>query len=202
MKKKQLEIFLQKTPEFDKPTPLLEQYITPANIVSDILFIVYQFGDIKNKHVIDLGCGTGIFSVGSCILGAKKVTGIDIDKKAIKIAKKYAKKENLDINFYKKEISDVKIQADTTIMNPPFGAQKTNKKADRKFIEKGFEISNIIYTLHLTNTTDFIEKMVRSLKGNITHQKKYVFPIKSTYKFHEKRYKKYNVTLFRIDTNK
>ena len=27
-------------------------------------------------------------------------------------------------------------------MNPPFGAQKSNQKADRKFLEKAFEISS------------------------------------------------------------
>lgn len=36
--------------------------------------------DIANKKVLDMGCGTGILAILSSMLGAKKVTAIDIDK--------------------------------------------------------------------------------------------------------------------------
>ena len=79
MKKKQLEILLQKIPSFNNPIPGLEQYKTSADIAADIIFTAHQLGDIENKIVIDMGCGTGIFSVGSFLTGAKKVIGIDIE---------------------------------------------------------------------------------------------------------------------------
>ena len=41
MKKKNLELLLQKVPIFDTPDPSLEQYNTPANIASDIIFTAY-----------------------------------------------------------------------------------------------------------------------------------------------------------------
>jgi len=69
-------------------------------------------------------------------------------------------------------------------------------------IEKGFEIANIIYSLHLTKTIDFIEKMVLSLGGEISYYKKYVFPIKWSYEFHKKKKVNYDVTLLRIITNR
>ena len=47
--------------------------MTPAPIAADIIFTAYQWGDIENKTVVDLGCGTGIFSVGAVSMGAKKV---------------------------------------------------------------------------------------------------------------------------------
>ena len=53
MKKKELEILLQKVPSFDKPSPGLEQYLTPADIAADIVFIAHQFGDVKNKTVLE-----------------------------------------------------------------------------------------------------------------------------------------------------
>lgn len=200
MKKKELEIYLQKTPYFEKPKISLEQYITSADIAADIIFIAFQMGDIKNKIVLDLGCGTGIFSVGAYITGAKKVIGIDIDKDAIKTAKRFADENKLKIDFIVKDIKDIDILCDTIIMNPPFGAQKSNIYADRRFIEKAFEKANVIYSLHLTKTIPFIEKMVSSLKGNIDFTKNYNFPIKNSQYFHEKKVVFYEVTLLRILT--
>jgi len=200
MKQKKLEMLLQKVPVFEYPSPNLEQYITPANIAADILFNAYGFGDIENKTVLDLGCGTGIFSVGASLTGAKKVIAVDIDKNAVSIAKNYAQENKLDIEFLVQNIDDVKIKCDTVIMNPPFGAQKSNEKADRKFIEKAFEISSVIYSLHLSKTIPFITKMVKALKGEINYSKDYIFPIKHTYDFHEKNVVNYDVTLLRILT--
>ena len=200
MKKKELEIFLQKIPDFEKPKPGLEQYVTPAGIVADIIFIAFQMGDIKNKIVLDLGCGTGIFSVGAYVAGAKKVTGIDSDEDAIKTAKKFADEKKLKIDFIVKDVKDVDILCDTVIMNPPFGAQKSNINADRRFIEKAFEKANVIYSLHLTKTVSFIEKMISSLKGNIDFTKDYYFPIKHSQPFHAKKVVFFDVTLLRILT--
>jgi len=200
MKKKELEIFLQKTPDFEKPKPGLEQYITPAGIVADIIFIAFQMGDIENKIVLDLGCGTGIFSIGACIAGANKVTGIDLDKDAIKLAKKFADENKFKIDFIVQDIRDVNVSCDTVFMNPPFGAQKSNINADRRFIEKAFEKANVIYSLHLTKTVPFIEKMVSSLKGNIDFTKNYSFPIKHSQSFHSKKVVFFDVTLLRILT--
>lgn len=38
---------------------------------------------IKNKNVIDIGCGSGILALAASALGAKTVVGIDIDKDAL-----------------------------------------------------------------------------------------------------------------------
>ena len=200
MKKKELEMILQKVPTFDDPFPKLEQYLTPAGIAADIIFTAHQFGDIKGKVVFDLGCGTGIFAIGAILTGAKRVIGFDIDKKSIEIAKKHTEENNLCVEFLVKNVSDIKEKCDTVIINPPFGAQKNNQKADRKFIEKGFEISQIIYSIHLKKTISFLEKMISSLDGNITYRKDYAFPIRWTFEFHDKKVVYYDVTLLRIET--
>lgn len=201
MKKKELEILLQKVPLPNKPIPNLEQYMTPASIAADVIFTAHQFGDIQNKTILDLGCGTGIFSVGAALTGAKKVMGIDVDKDIITIAKEYAKKNNLEIEFMAMDVKNVQTKCNTVIMNPPFGAQKSNRKADRKFIEKGFEISQILYSIHLKKTIPFLEKMISSLSGNITYRKDYAFPIRWAFEFHDKKVVYYDVTLLRIETN-
>ena len=201
VKKKELEIILQNIPTFNNPNPNLEQYLTPANIAADILFIAHQFQDITNKTIVDLGCGTGIFSIGAKIIGAKKVIGVDIDKKCIEIAKKYSKKNKYKIQFLNIDISDFNKKCDTILMNPPFGAQKRNINIDRNFINKALENSYIIYSLHLSKTISFIKKLIELKKGEITYSKKYKFPIKWIFDFHKKKVVEYDVTMIRIKGN-
>ena len=201
MKQRQLEILLQKVPAPTKPKPAWEQYQTPATIAADILFTAFQWGDIENKIVIDLGCGTGIFAVGAAILGAKKVLGFDVDKNVITLAEEYAKTKNLHIEFSAQDVKAVDTACDTLLMNPPFGAQKSNQNADRRFIEKGFDLSDIMYSLHLKKTVPFLEKMIKALNGEITLQKDYIFPIKWMFEFHQKQVVTYDVTLLRIATH-
>ena len=69
MKQRQLEIILQQIPKPTKPIAHLEQYMTPATIAADVLFIAYTWGDIHEKIVVDLGCGTGVFAVGAYLMG-------------------------------------------------------------------------------------------------------------------------------------
>ncbi|HIH29691.1 MAG TPA: methyltransferase [Thermoplasmata archaeon] len=202
MKQRQLEIILQQLPKPTKPNPHLEQYTTPATIAADVIFTAYNWGDIQDKVVVDLGCGTGILATGAFLMGAEKVQGYDIDPNVIAIAQDHAAAHKHSIEFYTQDITSIQTTCDTVIMNPPFGAQKANLKADRKFIEKGFEIASIIYSFHLKKTIPFLEKMITALHGEITLQKDYEFPIKWTFDFHYKQVVNYKVTLLRISTNR
>lgn len=56
----------------------------------------------KDDEVLDIGCGSGVLSIASCLLGAKSAKGVDIDKNAVKIAK-----ENVKLNKMSKEIEIV-----------------------------------------------------------------------------------------------
>ena len=202
MKKKELEIRLQQIPTPLHPEPRYEQYTTPASVAADILFLAYQYEDIHNKTVIDLGCGTGIFSIGAKLLGAKHVIGIDIDKTLIQNAQHYAQQHSLEIQYLVKPINKVELQGDTVIMNPPFGAQKTNQHADRQFLEKAITLAPIIYSLHLTQTLPFIHILLHAIGGEITLQKTYTFPLKHQFFFHKKPIKHIDVTMIRIKTIK
>ena len=196
MKKKELEIALQKIPPIESPSPSLEQYSTPAEIAADILFNAYE--DIYRKKVIDLGCGTGIFAIGSALLGAREVIGIDIDDSAIKIARREAERFSLkNISFVEGDIESMEANGDVAIMNPPFGSQMGNRNADRAFLKKGLEVAPVVYSLHLKSTIPFIKILASSLGGEITYSRDYDFPIKRTFSFHKKRAVVYEVTLVR-----
>ncbi len=50
---------------------------------------------VDNARVLDMGCGSGILSIGALLLGADSVIAVDIDEVASKIAK-----ENLELNGF------------------------------------------------------------------------------------------------------
>ena len=51
--------------------------------------------------VLDLGCGSGILSIISLLLGADHATAVDIDENAVKIAVENAQKNNIDLSRYR-----------------------------------------------------------------------------------------------------
>ena len=55
--------------------------------------------DLTSKKVLDVGCGSGILSVASLLLGAKKAVGVDIDALAVKTAKENAARNGVDDRF-------------------------------------------------------------------------------------------------------
>ncbi|MDI6707617.1 MAG: METTL5 family protein [Candidatus Thermoplasmatota archaeon] len=198
IKKKELEKILQRIPQHPEPKPELEQYVTPASIAADLLFLAYS--DIVGNEVVDLGCGTGIFAIGAKLMGARKCIGVDKDEKAIAVAKQICNALGLKkIKFEVCRIEDFKTKCDTVIQNPPFGAQEKQKHIDRIFIKKALELAPVVYSFHLTETKNFVKAFVESLNAGITFEKIYKFPIKYTFKFHRKEKLEFEVSLFRFE---
>jgi len=54
--------------------------------------------EVKDKKILDIGCGGGLLAEELCKKGAS-VTGLDSSEKSIKIAKKHAEENKLDINY-------------------------------------------------------------------------------------------------------
>jgi 2-polyprenyl-6-hydroxyphenyl methylase/3-demethylubiquinone-9 3-methyltransferase len=57
-----------------------------------------RFAAIAHQYVVDVGCGGGILAEGMATLGAK-VTGIDLSKQSIHVAKQHSLKSNLAIDY-------------------------------------------------------------------------------------------------------
>ncbi|MCS7144144.1 MAG: METTL5 family protein [Archaeoglobaceae archaeon] len=195
--KKELEIALESLEGFRNPKIQLEQYVTPANLAGFILTNAKLFGDLKT--VVDLGCGTGILVIGSAMLGAYSI-GIEIDPEALKIAKANAKKLGVSVDLIACDVRDLKLKKNVTvIMNPPFGIQRKN--ADRVFLEKAFEIAEVIYSIHSAESEIFVRKRAEESGFRITHLWKFMIPLRRTYSFHEKAFKFIPVEVFRIEKN-
>ena len=50
----------------------------------------------ENSTVLDIGCGSGILSIASLLLGAKSAFGVDIDSLAVKTAQANALENGFD----------------------------------------------------------------------------------------------------------
>lgn len=184
MKRKDLEIILEKVKPFETPDPSLEQYPTPATIAADIVFNAYAAGDIQGMKVMDLGCGTGIFSIAASLMGAGMVIGYDISESALKIARKNAEEIGVCVDLRQSSISDVHEGADTVLMNPPFGSQ--NRNADRPFLDKAMESADAVYTVHMAETIDFVIGYAEKKGRHVESYKIYKYEIPHTFSFHKK----------------
>ncbi|WP_407378551.1 METTL5 family protein [Methanobrevibacter sp.] len=201
-RKKHLEMKIQSILPHPKPKVELEQYSTPSIIASDLLWNALSLGDIEDKNILDLGCGSGIFAIGSALLGAKSAIGIDIDEDSINLALENAsnmKAENID--FISEDVLGLEnnFDADTIFQNPPFGSQKkADKGMDLKFVKKAHDLSpDVLYSFHMASTEDFLINYFDELSFEITHIFRYSFPIPKIYDFHTKESRDVNVIVIR-----
>jgi putative methylase len=196
MKKKVLEMQLQRIPPLSAPGPQLEQYSTPADIAADVLFTAFSNGDVEGKTVLDLGCGNGTFAIGAALLLAKISVGVDIDQSAIKQGRRNARELNADVEFVIADVRRFAAETDTVIMNPPFGAQ--SRRADRPFLSNAMSAGKVIYSIHMAETEEFLMKMVRGSGFTVEFQKRYKFEIPHMFAFHTKAKKNVEVMLLCI----
>ena len=199
MNKKQLSISLSKLKPLKNFKVQLEQYQTEGELASEIIWKAYQDGNIEKKSVTDLGCGSGILGVGALLLNAKKAYFVDIDEEAIKICKENVKEYknseclNILISSFNKEV-------DTVLMNPPFGVQ--NRKADKEFLLKAFEIGKHIYSIHKIESKSFIEKISQENGFVVKEIIERDFRINKIYKFHKKQKYEVKVGVWHIEKNR
>jgi len=162
-----------------------EQYQTPSNLASKVLWIASQQGSLSDKVVCDLGCGNGVFGVGALLLGARKVYFIDIDQNAIRTCfenclKKHVVHKGVFVKSNIGQLSD--ITCDTVLMNPAF-------MNDRLFLRKAFEFvkrRGVVYSIHKAETSGFLESFAKDNKFKYELLFEYSFPLKRTYYYHKK----------------
>jgi len=199
MKLRQLEILLEKVAGFSSPSAHLEQYPTSAPLAARLLFHAAQNGDITGKTTCDLGCGTGILTIGAALLGAGQSTGIDIDEKALEIARLNAEKFAVTACFLQADIrASTKLPGrwDTIIMNPPFGAQVLH--ADRVFIDCAIAAGNEIYMIANTGSIPFVRSYVEG-RANIRETIESVLPIRHSFHFHRKEVRNIRVEIIHMN---
>lgn len=201
----QLAITISKFEDFTNPNPAKEQYMTDSETASQMLWGAFMQGDIKDKIVADLGCGTGVLGLGALLLGAKWVIMVEVDGKALEAARRNYERLRTqfglgnNVTFINSDISMYSKEVDTVIENPPFGVQ--NEHADRPFLLKAFGIGKAVYSLHKIESQGFIEGLAKESNFHLTHLWRYSLPLKKTMDFHTRRIERVAVGCFRLEKN-
>lgn len=203
-RKKHLEMRLQSIPAHPKPKVNLEQYTTPSTIAADLVWNAFSLGDVSGKNIIDLGCGTGIFTIASALMGSNVAVGIDIDEDSLNLANDVSYNLNVgNVKFIKSDISDFNCSLDvnTVFQNPPFGSQrKADAGQDLKFVKKAIDLeSDVLYSFHMASTEDFLVNYYMENNLDITHIFRYSFPIPKIYDFHTKENQDVSVIVLRAE---
>ena len=201
-RKKHLEMKLQSIPTHPKPKVGLEQYTTPSVIAADLVWNAFTLGDIEEKSIVDLGCGTGVFAIASALMGANSSVGIDIDEDSIELACRVRDKLNVDyVNFIVSDICQFNesLDVNTVFQNPPFGSQRNAESGqDLKFIKKAIELDfDVLYSFHMASTEEFLIDYYHDYNLEITHIFRYKFPIPKIYDFHTKEKQYVDVIVIR-----
>lgn len=212
MKLKHFEAQLQQVAGFAAPKIALEQcgaalvlavggcsprhrYLTTPHIAAQWLYAAqHTHNDIFEKVVLDLGCGSGMLSVGAALLDADLVVGVDIDADALQLAQANVRGSTdcaartsrsltspppefelecqvdlvqMDVHQWLASALHTPLRVDTVLLNPPFGTRRA--AADISFLATAIALvarrGGVVYSLHKSSTRAHVLKQARQCGG-------------------------------------
>ena len=196
--KRQLEIMLSKLKILETPTLRLEQYPVSAEAAAELLYMAgFEHDDLEGR-IIDLGTGTGRLAIGASLMGSAHVVGVDVDARALELARENAKSAGVKVKWVQSTIDKLDGTYDTVIMNPPYGTRTIH--ADTRFLDKAFQLASITYSIHKASTRTFLDRYVNKSRRRIAETRSMSMKIPHLFSFHARRWKSIEVDLCRIVT--
>jgi ribosomal protein L11 methyltransferase len=123
--------------------------------------IIFKDRTVKDWKVLDVGCGTGILGITSAKLGAGDVICLDIDKKAIEIAR-----ENADINHVDERMRI--INQDAAAVKDPRNLIIANLTA-KLLLKLRLHLTQLLLPEGYMIISGIIDQDVRDIEDNFTH---------------------------------
>ena len=181
-------------PDFTQPKIALEQYVTPAVLLSKYFALIQKNLELFPKEkqiIIDLGCGTGRLTFIALQAGARSVVGIDIDSQALEIAQHYTQEHNISniswiqtaLEFFPMTGFRGKIAG--VVMNPPFGTRRQH--IDFVFLRKAFATGGWVLSLHKSHpqTLQALQQLVAQHLYALVSIQEVEFPVTASRASHK-----------------
>jgi putative methylase len=188
---------------FDDPRAPLEQYRTPPEVAASLIHTADLQGDIEDRTVIDLGCGTGMLALAAALRGPTRVVGLDLDPAPLATARENERRvaTSSTVEWLRADATraPLTIEDATVVMNPPFGAQKGNEHADRAFLETTAEIASVSYSIHNAGSRAFVESFAADNGGTVTHAFAVELDVPHQFEFHDSETETIDAEAFRIE---
>jgi len=190
---------------FADPRADLEQYRTPPELAAHLVHRADLEGDVQDRTVVDLGCGTGMLALAAALRGPETVVGVDIDPEPLATARTNERKvgSTTSVSWVRADATRAPlcppVSETTVVMNPPFGAQSGNEHADRRFLATAAEIASVSYSLHNADSGDFVESFAADNGGAVTHGFAAEFDLPRQFDFHESERRSITAELYRIE---
>ncbi len=205
--KRELEGQLAVVAGFDDPQAALEQYPTPPSLAAHVIHLADLNGDIEGRTVVDLGAGTGMFTLGAALRAPARVVAVELDRAALETAVENRRRvgTNTVIHWLQADAtrSPLRIaEPVTVVMNPPFGAQTGNESADRRFLETVSELASVSYSVHNAGSQAFIGAFAADNGGTVTHAFSAAFDLENQFPHHERARHEIDTEVYRIEWNR
>ena len=110
-----------------------ENVLIPRQETEELVnWVIEDFRGNPNKNkMIDIGTGSGCIAISLAKeLKRNIVYALDNDDSILELAKRNAKKNNVEVNFFKKDINflnSLKLKIDIVVSNPPYVLNKEKK---------------------------------------------------------------------------
>jgi len=135
-------------------------------------------------------------AVGAALMSRADVIGVDVDARALELARQNAKTACVKVEWVQSTIDKIDGTYDTVIMNPPYGTRTLH--ADTRFLDKAFQLAPVVYSIHKASTRTFLARYVHKSDRRIAEARSMSMKIAHLYSFHTRRWKSVEVDIFRI----
>ncbi|ERG99182.1 MAG: putative RNA methylase [Haloquadratum sp. J07HQX50] len=202
--KSELEGQLAVVAGFADPRAELEQYPTPPELAATVIHTADLNGDIQDRTIVDLGTGTGMLALGAALRSPHRVIGVDIDRSPLQTAiqNEHRVGATAPIHWVQADVTAGGLSTETptvVVMNPPFGAQYSNRHADREFLTVSADIADVSYSIHNEGSEEFVTEFAADRAGTITHAFAAEFSVSNQFSFHTSETEQIQSEVFRIE---
>jgi ribosomal protein L11 methyltransferase len=90
-----------------------------GHVSTRLALTLLQQRDVRDRTVLDVGCGSGVLAIAACLLGAARVLAIDIDPAAIEATRDNARRNAVAdrIDARVAEVADLDAPVDLVVAN-------------------------------------------------------------------------------------